>query len=153
MKCSLKYLQVWVTTLVSSFLATNWFCPYNYICLLIFTITSAYHFKERNIIRNFILTCAQQLSSRKPINQYALHSLIFSPLHSIINREQHKNRLLQSMQPLQTDMNCLSVKVHTPVIWNKSPQAVVEFKECIDLILFCVHFQYRTFTRVSIYSY
>ena len=30
------------------------------------------------------------LISGKPVSQYALYSLIFSPLRSIINREQHE---------------------------------------------------------------
>jgi len=30
------------------------------------------------------------LISGKPVSQYALYSLIFSPLHSVINREQYE---------------------------------------------------------------
>jgi len=40
---------------------------------------------------NYFLACAySHLISGKPNSQYALYSLIFSPLRSVINREQHK---------------------------------------------------------------
>jgi len=42
---------------------------------------------------NYFSVHAQLLISGKSISQYASYSLIFSPLHSIANEEQHKNHL------------------------------------------------------------
>ena len=47
----------------------------------------AYFLKDYH---NYFLARAQLLISGKSNSQYALNSLIFSPLHSVINGEQHE---------------------------------------------------------------
>jgi len=39
---------------------------------------------------NCFFACAQLIISGKPVSQYASYSLIFSPLRSVINGEQHE---------------------------------------------------------------
>ena len=77
-------------------------CPTNYHFAL--TIKSTYMIPIDYKITNFlILFCLLFkrlflgahliLISGKPVSQYASYSLIFSPLHSVINREQHEKYL------------------------------------------------------------
>ena len=52
---------------------------------------SLYLFVSFLKITIIISWCApRNLISGKPVSQYALYSLIFSPLRSIVNREQHE---------------------------------------------------------------
>ena len=81
--CSLEYLQMQVTTLVSLLLITMIFIDSNnyiiLVCLLFY---------------NFFW-CAQLLINflKKSIYQYASYSLIFTPLHNVINGEQREKHL------------------------------------------------------------
>ena len=50
------------------------------------------------------------LISGKLFSQYALYSLIFSPLRSIINREQHKKYPYNQSSHNRKYMECLIVK-------------------------------------------
>jgi len=42
---------------------------------------------------NYFFAHAQLIISRKPVSYYASYSLIFSPLRSVINGEQHKKKI------------------------------------------------------------
>ena len=59
--------------------------------LLIFPHTCLFAFlRDHNI---YFLAHAQLIISEKSVSQYTSYSLILSPLHSIINREQHEKHL------------------------------------------------------------
>jgi len=47
----------------------------------------------RNHLNYVFLACTQLIISGKSVSQCASYSLIFSPLHSIINKEQHEKHL------------------------------------------------------------
>ena len=73
---------------------------YSFFLVLIFVlflITSACHFKKQNDHDNSFLMHAQLLISRKTnrqsIRQYTSYSSVLSPLHCVINGEQHEKHL------------------------------------------------------------
>ena len=62
---------------------------------------------------NYFLACTQLIISGKSVSQYASYSLIFSPLLSIINGEQHES--ISIINPAITQ-NILIVKMYALVI-------------------------------------
>ena len=56
------------------------------------------------------------LISGKPISQYALYSLIFSPLRSVINREQHEKHPYNQSSHKRKYTECSIVKVRASFI-------------------------------------
>jgi len=65
------------------------------------------------------ITCelyCSNLISGKPVSQYALYSLIFSPLRSIINREQHKKYPYNQFSHNRQYTECSIVKACTSCI-------------------------------------
>ena len=68
--------------------------------------------------QNYFLACAQLFNlwkTRQPV-RYALYSLIFSPLCSIINREQHKKYPYNQSSHNRKDTECLMVKARASFI-------------------------------------
>jgi len=56
------------------------------------------------------------LISGKPVSQYALYSLIFSPLCSVKNREQHEKYPYNQSSHNRKYMECLIIKVRASFI-------------------------------------
>ena len=64
---------------------------------------------------DYFLACTPLINSGKSISQYASYSLIFNPLHSVINREQLKR--ISTINPAITKiMKCWIVEVCASVI-------------------------------------
>ena len=62
---------------------------------------------------NYFFVHAQLLISGKPVSQYTSYSLIFSPLHSIINGEQHKSMSIINLPITEIMEYCLLLAVQT----------------------------------------
>ena len=74
------------------------FSLYSFVSFLKITIIVSWH-------------APSNLFSGKPISQYALYSLIFSPLCSVINREQHKNYPYNQSSHNRKYTECSIIKV------------------------------------------
>jgi len=66
--------------------------------------------------RIYFLVRAQLLISGKPVSQYASYSLIFSPLCSFINVEQHKKYLYTINPAITENTECSIVTARTSFI-------------------------------------
>ena len=122
--------------------------------MVILTITSTWH-KEKLVILQSIGIIYKKWGTRvcllfqkiwthhnsflqifisgKSISQYTLHSLIFNPLHSVINGEQHEEHAsLISIQPLRKVQNIQS-SIHAAQLPIKN-SGCVAWSRCITTL-------------------
>jgi len=66
--------------------------------------------------QNYFLAQPSYLISGKPVSQYALYSLILSPLRIVINREQHKKYPYNQSSHNRKYMECSIVEVRASFI-------------------------------------
>ena len=102
---------VWVTTLV--FLLFIYVIPIdckiaNFSLYLFASFLKDYH--------NYSWRAPSYLISGKRNSQYALYSLIFSPLRSVINREQHEKYPYNQSSHNRKYTECSIVKAHASFI-------------------------------------